>query len=76
MQKTVYVQFSYRKWPLPVKQRGGFEITAGSMEDCIMKAVTKFNTDIAHYSPAYVFFNIENGLELAHEFNYMGINGK
>ena len=76
MQKTVYVQFSYRKWPFPVKQKGCFEITASSMEDCVKKAVHKFNTDIAHYSEAYVFFNIDNNLELAQEFNYMGINGK
>ncbi len=74
MQKTVNVAYSYRKWPFPVKQKGWFEIIASSMEDCVKKAVHKFNAEIAHYSEAYVFFNIENNLELAQEFNYMGIN--
>lgn len=52
MQKSVNVAYSYRKWPFPVKQKGWFEITASSMEDCVKKAVHKFNTDIAHYSEA------------------------
>ncbi len=76
MQKTVYVQYSYRKWPLPIKQRGCFEIKARRYEDCVMQAVSKFNAEIAHYSEAYVFFNIENDLELMQEFNFMNINGK
>ena len=40
MQKTVNVAYSYRKWPLPVKQKGWFEITASSMEDCVKKSGT------------------------------------
>ena len=44
------------------------------MEECIQKAVRKFNEEISHYSEAYVFFNIENSEELMREFNYMGIN--
>lgn len=72
--KSVAVAYSYRKWPFPIKQKGCFEISASSMEECIQKAVRKFNEEISHYSEAYVFFNIENSEELMREFNYMGIN--
>ena len=72
--KSVVVAFSYRKWPFPIKQKGCFEISASSLEECILKAVRKFDEDISHYSQAYVFFNIENREELMREFNYMGIN--
>ena len=72
--KSVAVAYSYRKWPFPIKQKGCFEISASSMEECIQKTVQKFNEEISHYSEAYVFFNIENNIELAQEFNYMGIN--